>query len=468
MRSLRATCGVAIWVLIALGLWSAWSEEDAAAKPDQVAADVWTYYAGDYQPATLKMPEAVDLAVGDPIFSIDAAGNIKRIGEVRGLLFDDQPTRRAYVNSAQAMFYPDAPDFAALAATASSTTSSAANASLAPRVEYYSTDQSLVGAMQMMFPAEKRKEIARLIMAAYEEHNEQIAEDLWPIVHATLKETVLALEKELAISFAQHRDELRAIGAKYQQEIIADDVIPLVREVVWPIARERGEPMANQIGKEIWERVSLWRFGWRMVYDRTPLLPTRNYTEKEWQRFVDAEIVPVLERHTEDMVQVTQSILRDVGRNSEVRQALRKNLTTMLDDPDLQRVIGAIVKEVVIERDSLRATFRKHWSTPESQQALRMVSAKLEPTAKEIGELIVGTPQEISPEFAMVLRNYALAKDRRWIFVFVDETHSDHVPATANNSLRPTAKAGELTLNVALGASIEVNPFASLIERPDR
>ncbi len=451
MRGLRTILGLAIWSAIVLGVWNAWSEEDAAAEPDRVADDVWSYYTGEYQPATLRLPQSVDLAVGDPIFYVAEDGVPRRIGEVHSLRTNQELVRRGYVNLAEATFYPGAPAWDEIA-----------------KAEYYSADQSLAGALAMMFPAQKRQEIVRMIVAAYQEHNEEITEELWPIVHATLKEAMLTLEQELRISFNNHRDQLRAIGARYQQEIVAEDVIPLVKEEVWPIVRRRAQPMANQIGQEVWARVSLWRFGWRMLYDKTPLLPDKNYTEKEWRRFVDAEVVPVLERHTEDFVDVTQGILRDVGKNPKVKAAFRKNLNTMLDDPEVQEILGTIVREVVIERDELRDTFKKHWTTPESRQSLRLVSKRLEPTAREIGELILGSKEQISPEFALVLRNYALAKDRRWICLFKQTADATEGTATSNtatsNQKIAQEEAGVLTLQVQIGDEMEINPFASLVD----
>lgn len=460
MRSFRALCGAVIWVLIVLGLCTAWSTEESAAKPQDVASDVWTYYAGEYPRAELVLPQDVDLAVGDPIFlveTIDGRQHIRRIGEVQQLQDQGVPVARGYVSSAQAMFYPDAPRLDG-----------------SYQMEYASADQSLLGAFELLVPPEKRRIIARLITNAYQEHNQAIAAQMWPIVQGYLKESMLTLETELSLAFARHREELKALGARYQQELIAEDVIPLVREEVWPIVRARAEPTANEIGREIWDRLSIWRFGWRMVYDHTPLLPDRNLTSKEWNRFVDAEVVPILEQHTNDLVKVTQGVLRDVSKNERVRDALRKSLTMMLDDPELQRILGDILREVAIDRSSLREIFQKHWTSPEAQMALRSVSHRLEPTAREIGELLIGTREVISPEFALVLRNYALAKDRRWICVFAPSAQTSPAPAAgapAGDDMplppRKTAAGAVLPqLRVRLSQHPGVNPFTTLVNRP--
>ena len=48
------------------------------------------------------------------------------------------------------------------------------------------------------------------------------------------------------------------------------ELLPLVKSDVLPIVRQRAEPALREVGQELWQRVSLWRFGWRMAYDFLP------------------------------------------------------------------------------------------------------------------------------------------------------------------------------------------------------
>ena len=85
-------------------------------------------------------------------------------------------------------------------------------------------------------------------------------------------------------------------------------------------------------------------------------------------------------------------------------------------------------------------------------------SQRFEPTVRRIGELLIGTPESgITPEFAAVLRNQVLRKDRRWLVL---ETADN---TDANSSPDP---AGSLT--VVRGHHNRLSPFLARIDTPSR
>ena len=43
------------------------------------------------------------------------------------------------------------------------------------------------------------------------------------------------------------------------EELVRQRLVPLAREEILPIIREHGEPTAQEIGRELWDRASLWR-----------------------------------------------------------------------------------------------------------------------------------------------------------------------------------------------------------------
>ena len=64
----------------------------------------------------------------------------------------------------------------------------------------------------------------------------------------------------------------------------------------------------------------------------------------------------------------------------------------------------------------LRAVLEKHWRGPQAEQAFLLASQRLEPAVHQIGQILFGTPETgVTPEFARVLRNRILRKDRRWL-----------------------------------------------------
>jgi hypothetical protein len=210
---------------------------------------------------------------------------------------------------------------------------------------------------------------------------------------------------------------LQAIGARYHKDIVEAEVVPLVQQEIWPIVRKHGEPTAAEVGRELWASVSLWRFGWRYAYDRS-FLPEKHLTEKEFQRFVDEEALPTLQAHSDDFLAIIENSLKDTARNPRVRAALRRNLVKIMEDPELQAVLGTIFREVIVDNPRLREALERNWRSPQAQAAFQLAAQRFEPTVRRIGDLVFGTPEEgISPEFAAVLRNQILRKDRRWLLL---------------------------------------------------
>jgi hypothetical protein len=147
-------------------------------------------------------------------------------------------------------------------------------------------------------------------------------------------------------------------------------------------------------------------------------LPEKHLVEQEFRRFSDEEALPILMEHSDDFLAVVENSLKDTARNPRVRAALRRNLVKMMEDPQLQSVLGSIFREVVVDNPRLREALERNWQSPQAQAAFQLAGERLEPTVRRIGDWLFGTPAEgISPEFAKVLRNQILHKDRRWLLM---------------------------------------------------
>jgi hypothetical protein len=167
----------------------------------------------------------------------------------------------------------------------------------------------------------------------------------------------------------------------------------------------------------LWQRVSLWRFGWRYAFDKLPLTDGAK-TDREWQRFLDEEALPIVQRHSEAFVAIVREVIGEVARNDHVQQAARDSLATVLKDPDFERVARTMFQETVLRNDHFRAVMRRQWSGPEMQQAIELASSRLEPAIRHMTDILIGSPDEgITEEFAQVLRSQILAKDRRWFLL---------------------------------------------------
>jgi hypothetical protein len=412
MRILRILFGLACWGA-ALGLLAAWmlgTTDASAAARRHWWSSVKEYSVGSRQSLELRLPAPQVVAVGDPIFIAHGDGRLEQVGEVSLLLDRGRrlPSRQARVARAEAILYP-----------------SAAHLRADLEVEYVSTPDSLAWVVETLLPPERKAQVAAEMSAALEAHRDEILAALRPIAEKSLRESLTVVEQDLPAAIARQRPELEAIGSRYHREILEKELVPLVQDEIWPIVRRRGEPTVNEVGKEIWKHVSLWRFGWRYAVDRLPLTEDRRVQE-EWQRFLNEEAMPILQAHTDDFLQVIEDILRDTSKDPEVREAFRRNMKYVVEDPQLQRVVWKIFREAIVDNPRLRETLKRNWTSPEAQAAFHLASERFEPHVRRMGDTIFGTPERgITPEFAQVLRNQILHKDRRWFLLSVREEGQD-------------------------------------------
>ena len=173
--------------------------------------------------------------------------------------------------------------------------------------------------------------------------------------------------------------------------------------------------MAEEIGQEIWKEVSVWRFGWRYIYDRSPL-PEKKLTEKEFNRFVENKAVPILENHLEDFIDVQKAVLTKISGNEKVKETVSASVQEISNDPKFRELVTSIFREALVENQRLKNTLREKWQTPSAQAAMARANQSLDPTVTKIGATLFGsTHTAITPEFARVLRNKVLHKDERWL-----------------------------------------------------
>jgi hypothetical protein len=372
--------------------------------------------------------------VGDPIYRVDGPNEIQQVGEIRRVLpavepaFADAPAGP----TAEALLYPSAPPLY-----------------VESQLTYYVTPTSLTWVLETMLPPQRRIEIAQELAATYEAYHAEILEALRPVIVGGLLDASQVVEEDLAVAVARRREQLERLGSRYQDHVVDQELVPLIREQIWPIVQKHAEPLANEIGEEMFARASLWRFGWRFLYDRSPL-PEKNLTQAEWNRFVNDEGLPVLNSHASDFMTVQRRILEDIGNNELVRDALRRNLSRVVDDPEFRGIVWEIFREVLVDNPRLRQKLEERWNGEEARQAVQLAADYAEPSVRRIGDMLFGTRDTgIAPEFAQVLRNQILDKDCRWLVL--------ETPAQG----RPLEEVSRRTvLRVRTGGYPDVNPFA--------
>ena len=107
------------------------------------------------------------------------------------------------------------------------------------------------------------------------------------------------------------------------------------------------------MGEELWQKVSVWRFGWRLIYDVSPL-PEKNLTDQEWNRFFDHDAMPILEKHSEDFAGLITDVIRDTAANQHVQAASLRSLALMAEDPQLHSLLRSLIREVIVDNPRFR------------------------------------------------------------------------------------------------------------------
>ena len=291
-----------------------------------------------------------------------------------------------------------------------------------------------------MFPAEKRAQILARLEATFQAHGQELVQSLLPLVQQSLRESVPVIEAEFARSAERHRGEIDALMQRWNDDLVDKQFVPLAKREVIPIVRKHGQPLAESIGRELWDRASLWRFGWRAAYDKSPF-PQRNLVQQEWDRFVEEEAIPVFDQHMEAIVDAVQRTVAEVAANETVRDEIAGAIQSMAEDPATIELFRKILRECIVDNPRLHQVWRDVWGSEQAQQALQRAGDRLEPVVRQIGDDLFGTREEgINPDFARVLRNQILGKDRRWLVAT-----PNHDP----NSSDPTGQLDPITIAAA-------------------
>ncbi len=415
--------GVVFWGGCVVLLATAWQRSAATATADTAPFTQLVDYALT-QPVRLpaQLP-AQPVRRGDPIFFESAQGWIQT-----GYLDRVDAT----AGTAQVVWYEPAIDPHQC------------------RMDYYRNRGKFDDVLETLLPPEKRRRIQDRLSQTFREHGDEVTAAFRPVIEKSLKESAPVLEDALKASIERHEDEFKQIGKRWENDILKQRIVPLLRAEVLPTIREHGEPVAQDIGRELWDRASIWRFGWRALYDKSPL-PEKDLLKGEWERFVEQEAIPVFEDRMDDILDAQKKIFVEVSQNDRIRDEFEAVFKEMAGDPQFQDLLKAVVRESVIDNKQLHAIWTANFKSDQAQSAIRLAGERLEPIVREIGDDLFGTKESgIDPDFARVLRNQILGKDKRWIIASPTQT-----PAPAGSPLMIHAGAGSSRFPLVIMAGHE-------------
>lgn len=407
-----------------MGYYFVQRKGNAKTATDQVAS----YLFGESQQVELRFYPDQIFQIGDIIFSWDS-GIAKPVGIItRVETPDSNEMGLVYASTAYATLYPGTPRI-----------------STDDFVTYHSTPDTLAWVLQIMLPPEKRNEITQLITETYRDHQDELTTALSPIIQKTIEDSAKIIQEDLHVALQSRNEELQRVGNRLQVDLVKENIIPLIRREIWPVIQREAKPILQEVGEEIWQEASVWRFGWRYLYDYSPL-PQQDLTLKEFNRFVRDTAVPILEDHAEDFLEVQRSVLREVSENPRVQKVVSESVREFIKDEDVQRLFAEIFQEVVVTNPRLRQVWEENWNSEEARDALALTNQRLEPTITKIGESLFGNPNKhITPEFSWALRSRIMRKDERWLVL----VHTPDAPPQ-----QPRA-----VLDVVQGEDFTSNPF---------
>ena len=407
IQSKKTIVGALIWcVIIAIG---AIGLRRASTDSPDAGPQIVQYLTTATHDVQIKFPSRQLVAVNDPVFlagtqSGRPVGRVSRLGPIEKL-YRPPPE------------YPDALKIRFVEEATVTLFGGAPNLHQDATFTIQGTPQSTEWVVKTMLPPEKRRELASLMMQSYQRHMPEIAAAFEPVVKDSLKTAGSVIREDLQTAVENRENEFQALGKRFESELLQKKIVPLLQDEVWPIVEEKGAPLGKKIGTEVWEELSLWRFGWRFLYDKSPL-PKRDFTEQEFNRFVQEKAAPILKSHLPEILELQKSLVQELADNPKIRQTVRESFRTIADDREVRELLTSIFKEVLIDNVQLRQTVERQWTGPQARAAIDLASRKLDPTINRIGEAMFGNPnKEITPEFARVLRRMVLHKDQRWFLL---------------------------------------------------
>lgn len=401
MQRFRILMGCFVWLGTVVGVWQAMQRQlgSGDATVVSLSSDISQWVTGQRTDYSAESDIILELAVGDPVVLRQADGSYRQVGTVRDNFNASRQqwlTRHVTVSlyDAAVAEFPDGFE-----------------------LRYFATPTSLSWVAATLISEDRQRQIAKLIAADWERHHADVLRNLTPVVQEAVKKALVAIEAELPATIERHRGDFTHLGERYKSEVMQKQMLPLVRERVLPLIEEELRPLVSEIGRSLWNRVSLWSFTWRYLYDVSPL-PERNTVQREFDRFLEQEAMPELRAHTADFVAATERIVARVSRDPVVNDTIRRSLRMVASDPELHAIVWDIVQDAVVKNQTLRRTMDEHWKSPSARSALQLASSRFEPTARAIGDLIIGSREGgITPEFARILRAQILLKDRHWLVV---------------------------------------------------
>ncbi|MDP1561513.1 MAG: hypothetical protein Q8M16_08965 [Pirellulaceae bacterium] len=394
MKRIRWTtwCGLAIWIAGPLVAWLAVCMFVPFEELSGGSGRLWRQWQSRSVQQSAVTQDVFVINYRDPVFSYDANGKPIRIGHVVSPTEIWAPTG----TEVQIQLYDSTFPWST------------------GRLELHRPNRNLSRVAEVMLTEDRLERLQAILLQVRQQHQAEVSAELAPIIRQAFLDLRPVIEDELRTAITDHRPQLDQLSEKYRLRIVNQRLVPLVQSEILPVVQKHATPLLENIGGEMWQKVSLWRFAWRYVYDGS-VGPSEKLVQQEWRRFMDQHAMPILQAHSQDFVEVQTVIVRELAANPQVTQAIRDSLGEVLDDADAWAVVRSILAQAITNNPQVQQKLRSVLQSPETQASLNRIGEQMEPYAVRIGTELFGTPQEVNKEFALVLRHMILNKDEQWL-----------------------------------------------------
>ncbi|HLU48876.1 MAG TPA: hypothetical protein VK116_12360, partial [Planctomycetota bacterium] len=282
-----------------------------------------------------------------------------------------------------------------------------------------------------LVPPEKLEVIEREWLAAWRRERPEILRRFTPLGRRLVSIAVDAARRDTQPFLVRHRPRIERFLQRIEGSLGDEELRTLFEDVVWPTLRRHFEPIVDELGREIWDRLPIWSFSWRFAWQSLPLT-SDDLMEERWREFVGDEIAPLVRARMGDLIATSKLAARDIFASPKVAAALRELGVTVMTDPEFHDIIDLYVREVLLENAALREEVQTFLRSKPVQIELAWAASRLETVVRRIGDLLLGTRATgISPEFATVLRAQILLKGKHRLCV---DPGSANAPALADGA----------------------------------
>jgi hypothetical protein len=286
----------------------------------------------------------------------------------------------------------------------------------APTLTAFSSGASIAWTFRSLLPEHVQARITSEWSSFLSANEPRLKTIVIPLAKDLLREAGPLLLDEFAAAFTRHRDDVDRIAARYREEIVVPQLLPLIEQELWPRFAESGAPTLEALGKDLWSELPLLGLAWQGVKQEFDF-STEDRVNQRFREFVKQDAIPVLQSHGPALQDALVSILRDTAGDPEVSATVRDSVRVLLADAELRQLLFRMFDEV-IRSERLRGWVATRLADESAATTLAELRKELDEVFRRIGKKIVFANEEtyeVQPDFARFLRTLVLKKDRRWI-----------------------------------------------------